>query len=108
MWAGQLHPDLHACTSCGVLFQHKKLDFHQIIIIFFKFFNISNTRVLLKEPLVGSCGLSLKETRQKHNEALWSTCARLTSKDSKVGVMIEGDRLVAMLFQQTRTEALSL
>lgn len=76
---------------------------------FFFFFNISSTRVLLKQDLlVGSCGLYQKETRQKHNEALWSTCARLTSKDSKVGVMIEGDRLVAMLFQQTRTEALSL
>lgn len=73
------------------------------------FFFFNNTRVLLKqELLVGSCGLYQKETRQKHNEALWSTCARLTSKDSKVGVMIEGDRLVAMLFQQTRTEALSL
>lgn len=73
------------------------------------FFFISTAPLSLKQELpVGSCGLYQNLTCQKYNGAPWSTCARLTSKDSKVGVMIEGDRLVAMLFQQTKTKALSL
>lgn len=46
------------------------------------------------------CG---REYTSATNVALWGTCARLTSRDSEVGVMSEGDRLVAMLLQQTRT-----